>query len=457
MIEVLWHGRGGQGAFTAARLLGAAASLSEGRYALAFPSFGPERRGAPMRAFTKLADEPIGDRSAIVRADYVVYLDDTLLDDQWADELKPGGLVLVNSVLVFDDPRIVAIDADGMSAAVLGRPIPNTVFLGAISTLCEQVDAEDVKEAVRQYMPTKLHAKNIALVDAARELMEVRGCVGLDCGEPVLADGASHAVAAHAGCSEAAADVGHSSTAAATDAGRSRAAIASGRTGTAVAVEAESSNDAPVEFANRENDRFVALTGIAEPSRPDDCAIPTLHGSEPKPEEYARTTCYEAGFLVAKNAGWRNIRPVVDRAACTGCLECYMHCPDGTIYKVNADAACAVAKAPASEGASVASSVDEPSAAAASADDAAAVASDSPKPKRRPPVLVAVDYDFCKGCGVCAKVCRFDAIAMVSEREALAAEHAAANASSSAADSVAAAEGAPASNANEQAKEVGAR
>ena len=52
MIEVLWHGRGGQGAFTAARLLGAAASLSEGRYALAFPSFGPERRGAPMRAFT---------------------------------------------------------------------------------------------------------------------------------------------------------------------------------------------------------------------------------------------------------------------------------------------------------------------------------------------------------------------------------------------------------------------
>ena len=63
MIEVLWHGRGGQGAFTAARLLGAAASMADGRHALAFPSFGPERRGAPMRAFTKMADAPIGDRT----------------------------------------------------------------------------------------------------------------------------------------------------------------------------------------------------------------------------------------------------------------------------------------------------------------------------------------------------------------------------------------------------------
>ena len=79
MIEILWHGRGGQGAFTAARLLGAACSMAEGRHALAFPSFGPERRGAPMRAFTKLDDRAIGDRSAIVRADYVVYLDETLL------------------------------------------------------------------------------------------------------------------------------------------------------------------------------------------------------------------------------------------------------------------------------------------------------------------------------------------------------------------------------------------
>lgn len=176
MIEVLWHGRGGQGAFTAARLLGAASSLAEGRHALAFPSFGPERRGAPMKAFTKMSDGPIGDRSAVSRADYVVYLDDTLLGDGWEDELKPGGLVLANSTRVFDDGRVVALDADGISAAILGRPIPNTVFLGALSALCEQVDPDDVKEAIRQYMPEKLHAKNIAIVDEVR--------TRLSCGQP---------------------------------------------------------------------------------------------------------------------------------------------------------------------------------------------------------------------------------------------------------------------------------
>lgn len=171
MVEVLWHGRGGQGAFTAARLLGAAASLAEGRYALAFPSFGPERRGAPMRAFTKLSDAPIGDRSALSKADFVVYLDDTLLGDAWADELKPGGIVLVNSLKSYDDARIVSLDADGISAKTFGRAIPNTVFLAAISTLWEQVEAEAVKEAIRQYMPAKLHEKNIAVVDEVRALM----------------------------------------------------------------------------------------------------------------------------------------------------------------------------------------------------------------------------------------------------------------------------------------------
>ena len=150
MIEILWHGRGGQGAFTAARLLGAAASLDDGRHALAFPSFGPERRGAPMRAFTKLSDEPIGDRSAVAKADYVIYLDDTLLGEGWETELKPGGVVLVNSVRMFDDERIAALDADGISAAVLGRPIPNTVFLGALSALCDRVSVENVQEAMRR-------------------------------------------------------------------------------------------------------------------------------------------------------------------------------------------------------------------------------------------------------------------------------------------------------------------
>lgn len=167
MIEVLWHGRGGQGAFTAARLLGAAASAADGAYAIAFPSFGPERRGAPMRAFTKIASRPIGDRSAVSQAHFVVYLDDTLLGEGWSDELAPSGRVLVNSTRSFDDPRIVSIDADGLSTEILGRAIPNTVFLGALAALCDEVRACDVEQAIRDYMPKKLHAKNIAIVQAA--------------------------------------------------------------------------------------------------------------------------------------------------------------------------------------------------------------------------------------------------------------------------------------------------
>lgn len=90
IIEILWHGLGGQGAFTAARLLGAACSFADGRYALAFPSFGPERRGAPMRAFTKLDRKPVGDRSVVSQADFVIYLDNTLFGEGWEAELKKG-------------------------------------------------------------------------------------------------------------------------------------------------------------------------------------------------------------------------------------------------------------------------------------------------------------------------------------------------------------------------------
>ena len=81
MTEIRWHGRGGLGAFTAARLLGCAVSLFEGKYALAFPSFGPERRGAPVFAFTRIDDKAITDRSEVVSCDCAVVLDDTLFGD----------------------------------------------------------------------------------------------------------------------------------------------------------------------------------------------------------------------------------------------------------------------------------------------------------------------------------------------------------------------------------------
>ena len=122
---------------------------------------------------------------------------------------------------------------------------------------------------------------------------------------------------------------------------------------------------------------------MAENEAAPSLRIPTLRArmSAPPsldPRDYARSTCYPAGHLVAKNAGWRNVRPVVDSPACTGCQQCYLYCPDGTIRRAP-DAACAV----------------------------------------------EVDYDFCKGCGICAKMCRFGAIAMVNEATALEQERAA--------------------------------
>ena len=172
MIEILWHGRGGQGAFTAAKLLGAAYCMNPENYALAFPSFGPERRGAPMRAFTKLACEPIGDRSAIEQADYVVYLDDTLLPPDPFGELKPNGTVVVNTLRAFDDERIVGIDADGLSRAVLGRAIPNTALLGALSVLCADIGRDDLRSAIEGYMPARLHEKNFQILDDAIAAVE---------------------------------------------------------------------------------------------------------------------------------------------------------------------------------------------------------------------------------------------------------------------------------------------
>lgn len=173
MTEILWHGRGGQGAFTAARLLGAAYALkSDDSYALAFPSFGPERRGAPIRAFTKLDQKPIGNRSEVTAADYSIFLDDTLFSDAAFAELKPGGKVLLNTKKHIDDERVITLDGDQIAAEILKLPITNTIMLGAFTAVFDGISLEDIEKAIRLTMPEKLQEKNIAVVKAAAE--EVR-------------------------------------------------------------------------------------------------------------------------------------------------------------------------------------------------------------------------------------------------------------------------------------------
>lgn len=174
ITEILWHGRGGQGAFTAARVLGAAYSFrgafqGKSLFALAFPSFGPERRGAPVRAFTKLSDKPIHSRSEIKLSDYIIFLDDTLFLPSVMNGLKKTGKVILNTTASYDDARILTIDATKIASKILGRPIANTVMLGALAAIYDRISVSDIEFAIERTMPEKLWHGNKAVVTEAYE------------------------------------------------------------------------------------------------------------------------------------------------------------------------------------------------------------------------------------------------------------------------------------------------
>ncbi len=171
MYEILWRGRGGQGAFTAAKLLSAAWTFKAPlNRALAFPSFGPERRGAPVRAFSRLGTGSIGDRSAIIRADYVVYLDDTLFTESAFEELKEGGKIILSTAKSIADERVICIDGLKIALELLKLPVTNTVVLGALLGDFKLLSVEDLKIAVEKIMSPKIAARNIEAIRYACEV-----------------------------------------------------------------------------------------------------------------------------------------------------------------------------------------------------------------------------------------------------------------------------------------------
>lgn len=141
MIEIRWHGRGGQGAKTASLLL-ADAAFNTGKYIQGFPEYGPERMGAPITAYNRISDNPITIHSNIYEPDYVVVVDDTLLEavDVTAG-LKESGAIIINSTKSADVLKehlkgykgsIYTINARKVSEEALGRYFPNTSMLAAI-------------------------------------------------------------------------------------------------------------------------------------------------------------------------------------------------------------------------------------------------------------------------------------------------------------------------------------
>ena len=179
ILEVRWHGRGGQGAWTASELL-ARAAIAEGKYIQSFPEFGPERMGAPVTAFTRISNEPIRLHCGVYNPDVVAVLDPTLLKTvNVADGLDPKeGNIIVNTKeepkeimkqLKSETGKIWTVPATEISIKTLGSPITNTAMLGAVARVTGIVSLDTISKMVSQRFKPDIAAKNFSVVKEAFE------------------------------------------------------------------------------------------------------------------------------------------------------------------------------------------------------------------------------------------------------------------------------------------------
>jgi len=182
LIEIRWHGRGGQGAVTSAELV-AQAAINEGKYAQAFPAFGAERRGAPVVAFVRInSDEPIRVRAEVAEPDVVVVLDPGLLRiENVTSGLKANGMVVVNTKKQPEQIRqefsinwsLATVDATTIARELLGVPIVNTSMVGALLRVTGVVKLESLFEPLRRRFG-RLAERNINAMKRAYEETLVR-------------------------------------------------------------------------------------------------------------------------------------------------------------------------------------------------------------------------------------------------------------------------------------------
>ncbi|MFW9967961.1 MAG: 2-oxoacid:acceptor oxidoreductase family protein [Candidatus Thorarchaeota archaeon] len=178
ITEFRWHGRGGQGVVTSNQMLGKAA-LAEGNYIQAFPEFGPERTGAPVRAFLRISKKPIQVYAQVYNPDIVVCIDPTLLDVVNPSEgLKEDGTLVLNTTLSPDEVRskygfkggkVVTVDATSIAMEILGRPFYNMPTMAAAVKASGVVKIETVIEEVLERYPGKVGDLNKAAMERAVE------------------------------------------------------------------------------------------------------------------------------------------------------------------------------------------------------------------------------------------------------------------------------------------------
>ncbi len=295
MFELRFHGRGGQGAVMAAQTI-AEAAVIEGNYAVAFPFFGAERRGAPVLAFARIDHKKIYSKTQVYSPDCVVVLDDSLLDTiDVVAGLKPDGLVIINSRENPDDIDLGkeittgAVDATSVALEILKAPITNTAILGALAKATGVVKIGSLEEAIKRRFGEKLGAKV----------------------------GERNALAA--------------------------------RTAYERTVVGKSKGIKKLETKKQWLPSYQELPagGVLVEGRTEAGLIGP------------------GSFVENKVFGWATFRPVRDKENCTMCLLCWFYCPEGTIVRIS----------------------------------------------DRGDLMT--NYDYCKGCGICANECPVDAIKMV--------------------------------------------
>ena len=185
MLEVIWHGRGGQGVVIVAQILAESAYLQGFKGVTSAPTFGPERRGAPLTASTRISDTPIRTFSQIVKADIAVVLDPTLFGivDIFGS-LKPKGLLLVNTQQKADEVQvpgsftIATLDAAAVAIRFHllkeGAPMVNTPMLGVLSKASGLVSLENLEKGLKWKLKGGPAATNIAALRAAYEETDIK-------------------------------------------------------------------------------------------------------------------------------------------------------------------------------------------------------------------------------------------------------------------------------------------
>ena len=181
MIEIRWHGRGGQGAKTASLLL-ADAAFNTGKYIQGFPEYGPERMGAPITAYNRISDEPITIHTNIYYPDYVVVVDDTLLESvDVTAGLKENGAILINTTKPAEVLRkelkgykgdVYTLDARKISLETLGRYFPNTPMLAGIVKVSKIMTDEELIEDMKGSFKHKF-AKKPEVIDGNMKALEM--------------------------------------------------------------------------------------------------------------------------------------------------------------------------------------------------------------------------------------------------------------------------------------------